>query len=500
MVYNQGTVPLETYNPQSLLEGNGYSLIEDLFDPAESHVIPVGQNRDFRIRLHAKQVGTYTDTVIIESSDVNDDPFVFHLTGQVGEPDFGLTVEPSNRTVEAGSAASYTISIEPRFGFADPVTPSISGLPAGTGASSSPPSIPPAARQLTLSTTASTPPTTKIFTVTGTSGSLSRSDTGQIVIQDPADFTLEVTPTLHVLVPGGQTELTVAVDPIHGFDADVSLSLAGLLPGATHTSRRSRSSASPATAARCSPTSTPPIPASPAAARRAPFRVIGYGPEVDVWTPREPVRDRTYSMTMLGVKLAGATVTVSGGSGVTAYVVATGPGQLNGFLDVASNAPLGPRTLVVHRDALQAQVPIEVVASLADSNLQALNVTAEAARAAAAEVEVVPEILLQQFGVRDDLAWPAGVRIFSAFADLILQIRFNCFPASHIQLCLIGNIGFEIPGVAGQIFSGGGCFAGGVFNPVLQTTGTLTNFQFRNDNQCTTVTPLTPPTIGEQQA
>lgn len=658
--YNDGDQPMSL-----MLPIGQYVNAPGTFEITENNAtsLPPGGSGTFRVDYHATALGTSTAwiTPLISGSPI---PFEFFVTCTAAPPDFSVDVSPASRTVAPGQNATYTVATEALYGFSGTLSLAVSGLPSGTSATLTPSSVAAGeTSELRISTSASTPPANKIFTVTGTNGADSRSDTARIRIQNPEDFTLDVTPDSRTLVPGGQTSYTVAVDPVNGFDSSVSLSLSGLPAGASY--QFAPSAVTPAgsslltvTTATTSPigdhpltvsgtgggrthsdqvvlhlvppggapqvdsvtpdqfstgqvtritiqgqnlqgaavsiATTPAEPGDPLPAvfpdvslvsvsgdgrtlqvdvdatapgvsgfynlvidtaggeAGAPFRVVGGGPEVDVWTPREPARGRTYSLSMLGVNLSGATISVSGGGGVTAYVVVTGPGALSGVLDVAASAPTGPRTLVVHRGSYQTQVPINVVASLEASNLAVIDVTAEAAQEAAAVGELVPEILLQEFSLRDDLAWtgdggnqategvctivlgwqiyhyaftvalpfdpgtgqvlfdilrqmqlgipvPVGIRILSGFADLLLQIQYNCFPVSHIEICLFGNIGFEIPGLGGQIFAAGGCFFGGIFFPVATTTGVVSSFQFHTDNQCSTVVPLTPPTAGGEQ-
>ena len=668
--YNDGDQPM-TFSTISL----GY----DAGDPASWDVsfgnvqnVPPGGNATFQLSYVSPTPGSSTVEVrpFVQGLDPT---FEFFATGTTSLPDFSVDVSPGSRTVAPGQHADYTVATEALYGYSGTLTLSASGLPAGTSATFTPPSVAAGGTsQLRISTSGSTPPATKTFTVTGTDGSTSRSDTAQIVIQNPVDFTLEVTPEIRTLVPGGQASYTVAVEPVNGFSSNVSLSVSGLPAGASHqftpqVVAPGTASTLTVTTATTSPiddhpltitgtgggrthsdqvtlrlvppggepqvdsvspdqlpagavtrvtlqgenfqgafvevATTPAEPGDPVpavfpdvslvsisgdgrtlvvdvdatqpgvsgfynlaietagGATGAPIRVVGLGPEVDVWTPREPARGHTYSLSMMGINLSGASISVSGGGGVDAYVLATGSNQLRGFLDVAANAATGPRTLVVVRNGHQTQVPITIVASLEESTLQVVNVTEEAALKAAAVGEAVPEVLLQELSLREGLAWsgegasgsagstaalqtkgvcngtigwqiyqdyfvavlpfdpgsgrvlfdilrqmelgvpvPVGVRVLAGFADLLVVLRFNCFPVTHVELCLFGNVGFEITGVGGQIYTAGGCFLGGVFFPVLSTTGNLTNFQFRTDTECTTVTPHPPVPLEEPQA
>jgi hypothetical protein len=88
--------------------------------------------------------------------------------------DFALSVSPGSRTVARGGSTTYTVTVARSGGYADPVSLSVRGLPAGATASFSPN---PAAASSTLSvrTSNSTPVGTYPLTLTGTGGSLTRT-------------------------------------------------------------------------------------------------------------------------------------------------------------------------------------------------------------------------------------------------------------------------------------------------------------------------------------
>ena len=95
--------------------------------------------------------------------------------------DFGLTVDPSYRTISPGAGVSYTASISPTEGFANPVTLTVGGLPGQTsyrwnanpvtppGGSLKMPSI------LDITTTVSTPPGSYTLVITGASADITHT-------------------------------------------------------------------------------------------------------------------------------------------------------------------------------------------------------------------------------------------------------------------------------------------------------------------------------------
>src|SRR5262249_12573679 len=98
-------------------------------------------------------------------------------------PDFSLSTTPSSLTVRAGSTASYTENITRTGGFTDPVTLSISGLPAGAAGAFNPNPASGSSSALSVTTSSTTPAGSYVFTVTGTSGALTRTSTATLVVR-----------------------------------------------------------------------------------------------------------------------------------------------------------------------------------------------------------------------------------------------------------------------------------------------------------------------------
>ena len=96
-------------------------------------------------------------------------------------PDFAVSGSPASQSVVPGGATTYGVTITPTGGFTGPVTLSVSGLPTGATGSFAPnPAT--ASSTLTVTTTASTPIGTYPLTLTGVSGSLTRTATVSLVV------------------------------------------------------------------------------------------------------------------------------------------------------------------------------------------------------------------------------------------------------------------------------------------------------------------------------
>jgi subtilisin family serine protease len=149
-------------------------------------------------------------------------------------PDFSLSADPASRTVTQGAGTSYTVSITRAGGFTGSVTFSVSGLPAGAGASFNPPSTTGNSSTMSVTTATSTPTGSHPLTITGTSGTPTRTTGVTLVVQPPAppSFTLSASPPSQTVVRGAGTTYTITVTASGGFTGAVSLSATGLPSGA----------------------------------------------------------------------------------------------------------------------------------------------------------------------------------------------------------------------------------------------------------------------------
>ena len=102
-------------------------------------------------------------------------------SGPIG--DFSLSASPATQTVVAGTSTSYTITVSPAGGFTGTVTMSVSGLPAGSTASFTPPTVSGSgSATLTVNTGILTPLGNYQLTITGVSGSTSHSANVNVMV------------------------------------------------------------------------------------------------------------------------------------------------------------------------------------------------------------------------------------------------------------------------------------------------------------------------------
>jgi hypothetical protein len=97
--------------------------------------------------------------------------------------DFSLSATPTSRSIKQGTTTTYTVIIT-RTSFTGGVTLSVSGLPAGTTATFSPnPGTGPSSTLTVVSAGRTTPTGTYVLTITGVSGSLTRTTTVTLVVR-----------------------------------------------------------------------------------------------------------------------------------------------------------------------------------------------------------------------------------------------------------------------------------------------------------------------------
>jgi subtilisin family serine protease len=153
-------------------------------------------------------------------------------------PDFNLVATPTSTTTTAGGNVTYGIDVPAINSFTGDVTLSLSGLPGSqAGWSFSPATVavaPGGAGHADLTVTdTSLAPGTYALKIKGTSGTNTRSTTVTLVIPQPPDFSLAVTPASRSTAPGGGVDYTVSSTAIGGFTGDVALSVSGLPAQAT---------------------------------------------------------------------------------------------------------------------------------------------------------------------------------------------------------------------------------------------------------------------------
>jgi hypothetical protein len=133
-----------------------------------------------------------------------------------------------------GSSTSYTATVSALNGFSGVVGFSVTGPPTGVTATFTPTSVTGSgSTTLNVMTSTTTPVGSYTLTITGTSGTLTRSTAVTLVVNAQTDFTLSATPSPQTVVQGSATSYTATVSALNGFSGVVGFSVTGPPTGAT---------------------------------------------------------------------------------------------------------------------------------------------------------------------------------------------------------------------------------------------------------------------------
>ena len=153
--------------------------------------------------------------------------------------DFSIKLSPATVTAEVHSSSSaFAVSIAGESGFANPVTVTLSGLPAGATTFPVAPFTVTAggSQTVTLSISATVSPGSYTVSASGTSTALTHSAQLQLTVNAGQDFSLALSPTTVTTNAGSSNaSFAVSVTGQNGFTGSVTFALAGL-PGGTTTS------------------------------------------------------------------------------------------------------------------------------------------------------------------------------------------------------------------------------------------------------------------------
>jgi hypothetical protein len=151
--------------------------------------------------------------------------------------DFSITLSPAAITANAGdSSSTFTASTAGKNGFADPVTITFSGLPAGVTTSPASPFALPVGNSQTLALSIPDTMPAGNFTVTasGTAAGLTHSGSLALTVHSLQDFGITLwPPSIMANVGGPNSTFAVTTTSQHGFNSSVTVTVSGLPTGAT---------------------------------------------------------------------------------------------------------------------------------------------------------------------------------------------------------------------------------------------------------------------------
>ena len=145
--------------------------------------------------------------------------------------DFSLAASPATQSVAPGQTATYAVAVSREKKFTGTVALSVSGQPAGSTPTFTPSTVPSSGTtsSLAIQTTSATDPGTYQLTITGTSGSASRTTSATLVVLSPsqANFALSASPAARVLSDDDNVTYEVGISR-SDFPGSVDLSVSGL--------------------------------------------------------------------------------------------------------------------------------------------------------------------------------------------------------------------------------------------------------------------------------
>jgi VCBS repeat protein len=206
--------------------------------PSYSPVVVAGGNGSCTITLSASAavaLGQY-DIILSGNSGSLTHSTTVTITVTATPGDFTGAILQSALNTNPGGSVSYSVTIQPLYGFSENVSLNVSGLPAGTTASFNPAVVTGGSgtSTLTVQTSSMTPyPGISTITVSGTSGELVHNTAVYLgVSTGSGDFTGQITPASQSASAsgGGTASFSIALTPMNGGAGDVTLSVAGL-PG-----------------------------------------------------------------------------------------------------------------------------------------------------------------------------------------------------------------------------------------------------------------------------
>ena len=159
-------------------------------------------------------------------------PSVASFVQVTAGPDFTITTSPPQQATVPGGTATYTVQLAPSAGYSGTVNLSAINPPTGATATFNPTSISGRGTSaLAVNTNGLNPPNfpaTFPFTVSATDGTLTRSDTVNLIVNSPGDFSLAASPGSLTITRGGASgQSTITLSPSNGFVGAVNFTVTG---------------------------------------------------------------------------------------------------------------------------------------------------------------------------------------------------------------------------------------------------------------------------------
>jgi MBG domain (YGX type) len=128
-----------------------------------------------------------------------------HYANATSGPNFSLALAPTSQTVDVGSSASYTVTMDPSASYSGVDVLSVTGLPSGAIPNFNPASVSSGSSTstLTVTTSSSTPAGRYTLAISGTDGTLTNNTPGTLTVVAPPESTgITITATNQTITYG----------------------------------------------------------------------------------------------------------------------------------------------------------------------------------------------------------------------------------------------------------------------------------------------------------
>ncbi len=153
------------------------------------------------------------------------DSWTLRLVGVPTAPEFALTATPASRTISQDASTTYAVAVNPLGAFTGNVAYSVTSAPAfpGTLAIDPPTTSVPGTATLTATTNCATAPGTYQLTITGQSGSITKTAQVALVVHPYG--------TAELAIPGAGTPLPIPDNNLAGVTSTATATGAGTVQG-----------------------------------------------------------------------------------------------------------------------------------------------------------------------------------------------------------------------------------------------------------------------------
>ncbi|MCP4157259.1 MAG: hypothetical protein GY757_56635, partial [bacterium] len=186
----------------------------------------------------ATPVGSYNLSITGSGGDeTHSTPVTLVVETDGGNPpDYTIEATPGQQSVTPGEKTNFTVTLTPVNGFTGAVDLKLYGLPAGAESTIQPNPVTVAGTTqstIKITATAETPAGTYALNLAANGNGIAHSTEITLIIEEPADFSIEATPRQGEVVQGESIDYSITLTALNGFSADVDLAVTGLPTGAS---------------------------------------------------------------------------------------------------------------------------------------------------------------------------------------------------------------------------------------------------------------------------